>query len=76
MNEALPVSVTKRCCQAYGDTQEASQIDRMPFALPDYPIQGFTARILENEDRSPLVTCQRERLSGPCRIEFRRRRRL
>src|SRR5580658_5462260 len=31
--------------------------------------QGFAARILENEDHAPLVANQRERLSGPCRIE-------
>ncbi len=48
----------------------ASQIDRLSLVLLDYPIQGFTTRILKNEDRSPPVTSQRERLSCPCRIEF------
>ena len=70
MDEALPVGLAKRCRQTDGDAQEASQIDRLSLVLLDYPIQGFTTWILKNEDRSPLVTSQRERLSCPCRIEF------
>ena len=70
MDEALPVGLAKRCRQADGNAQEAGQIDRLSLVLLDDPIQGFAAWILENEDRSPLVTSQRERLSCPCRIEF------
>ena len=74
VDKALPVGLTQRCRQADGDAQEASQIDRLPLVPFDHPIQRVAAGILENEDRSPLVTGQRERPSRPCRIEFGRQR--
>jgi hypothetical protein len=46
----------------------------LPFVPLDYAIQGFATWILKNEDSSPVMTSQRERLSGPCRIEFGRER--
>ena len=70
VDDALPVGLSKRCRQADGDAQEAGQIDRLSLLALDDPIQGLTAGILEDEDRSPLVTSQRERLSGPSRIEL------
>jgi len=54
--------------------EKAGQIERLTLRLLDDPIQGFTARILENEDRPPLVTSEGERLSRPCRVEIRRQR--
>ena len=72
MDEALPVDLAKSSRQADGNAQQARQIDRLPLVLLDDPIQGLATWILENEDRAPLVTSQRQRLSRPCRIEFAR----
>jgi hypothetical protein len=74
MDEALPVGLAKCGRQTNGDAQEASQIERVFPVLLNEPIQGFTPWILENEDRSPLVTRQREGLCRPSRTEFRRER--
>src|SRR5471032_3573247 len=74
MDETLTVGLAQCRRQTNGDAQAAGQIERMSLVPPDDPIQGFTARILENEDRSPLVTGQRERLGGPRGIEFARER--
>jgi hypothetical protein len=57
------VGLAKCCGQTDGYAQEASQIDRVSLVLLDYPIQRLTIWILKNEDRSPLVTSQRNRLS-------------
>ena len=70
MDEASPMDLAKCSRQTDGDAQEASQIDRLSLVLLDDPIQGFATWVIKNEDRSPLVTSQRERLSRPCRIEF------
>ena len=70
MDEALPVGLAKCCSQTDGYPQEVGQIDWSSILLLDYPIQRFTTGILKNEDRSPLVTGQRERLSCPCYFEF------
>jgi hypothetical protein len=37
-------------------------------------IQGFTARVIEYEDRAPFVTSERQRLGCPRGIEFGRER--
>ena len=70
MDEALPVGLAKRRRQTDGNAQKASQIERLSLVLLNDLIQGFTTWILKNEDRSSLVTSQRDRLSCPCRIEF------
>ncbi len=78
MDEALAVDLAKRHRQTNGNAQKASQIDRLSILLLDCPvqhsIQGFTTGILKEQDRSPLLTNQRKRLSCPCRIEFGRQR--
>ena len=63
------------CCrQANGHAQDASQIERLPLVPLKNLIQGFTARVLEYEDRTPFVTSERQRLSCPRGIEFGRER--
>jgi hypothetical protein len=74
VDEALPVGVAECFRQTDGCAQEASQIDRLSIFLLDYAIQGFATWIFKNEDRSPLVTGECERLSCPSRIEFGRQR--
>ena len=68
MDEALPVDLPKSRRQSDRNGQQARQI--LQLVLLDDPIQGFTSWILEYQERVPLVTSQRHRLSGPCRIEF------
>jgi hypothetical protein len=74
MDEALPVGLAKCYRQTNGDAHEANQIERVSSVLLDYPIQRFTAWILETQGNAPFMTCQRERLSCPRRIEFSRER--
>jgi hypothetical protein len=40
------------------DVQEARQRERLPLAPIKDPIQGFTARVLEYEDRPPVVASE------------------
>ncbi len=70
MNEATPVDLAECCRQANSDAQDASQIRRLPLTPLKDQIQGLTARVREYEDRPPFVTSERQRLGGPCRIEF------
>ncbi len=61
--------LVERLRQADGDAQEASQVERLPLVPFKNPIQGFTARVLEYEDRPPFVTRERQRPGCPCGIE-------
>ncbi len=70
MYKAVPMDLSKCCRQANGDAQEASQIERLPLETLKNPIQGLAARVLEYEDRPPLVTSERKRLGCPRGIEF------
>jgi hypothetical protein len=56
--------------QANGDAKEAGQIERLPLVTLKNPIQGLTARILENEDRPACVMSERQRPGCPGGIEF------
>ena len=74
MDQALPVNLAQRCRKTDGDAQEANQIEGAPLVLLNELIQRLAAWVSEYEDCAPLMTGQRERLSGPCRIEFGRER--
>src|SRR5260370_9785770 len=47
MYEAMPMDMAERCRQANSDTQEASQIERLPLVSLKNPIPGFTARVIQ-----------------------------
>lgn len=70
VDDALAVRVPECGRHADRDAKEASQVDRLSLVPIDDSIQGFTPGILENEDRSPLVTSEGERLRGPPRVEL------
>src|SRR5471032_1537300 len=74
MDETLTVGLAQCRRQTHGDAQAAGQIERMSLVPPDDTNQGYTARILKNEDCSPLMTGQRERLGAPRGIECARER--
>jgi hypothetical protein len=69
--EALPMDLAESFRQANGDAQDASQIERLSLAPLQDQVQGLTARVREDQDRPPFVTSECQRLSCPCRIEFR-----
>jgi hypothetical protein len=70
MYETVPMDLSECGCQANGNAQETSQIERLPLAPLKNPIQGLTARVLEYKDCPPFVTSERQRLGCPRRIEF------
>jgi hypothetical protein len=70
MNEAVPMNLADGRRQANGDAQEASHVERLSLVLLKNPIQKLTTRILKYEDRPPLMTSERERLSSPRLIKF------
>ena len=70
MCESAPMDLAKCCRQANSNTQGAGQIERLPVASLENPIQRLTARVSEDEDRSPFVTIERQRLGCPRRIKF------
>jgi hypothetical protein len=74
VHPTLPMDVAERCRQTNGDGQEASQIERLPLPPFKDAIQGLTTRVLEYENRPPLVTQERQRSGCPCGIEFGRER--
>jgi hypothetical protein len=49
MHEAVPMDLAERCRQSDGNTQEASQVERLSPAPLKNLIQELTARILEYE---------------------------
>jgi len=62
MYEAVPMNPAESFRQAYGDAQDASQIERLRLNPLKDQIQGLTARVLKHEDRPPFVTRERQRL--------------
>jgi hypothetical protein len=70
MYEAVPMDVSECCRQTYGDAQGAPQIERLPLAEVKNLIQRVTARVSEYEDRPPFMTCERQRLGCPFRVNF------
>jgi hypothetical protein len=70
MYESVPMDLAECRRQADGDAQGAGQIDGLPLAALKNQIQRVTARVCEYEDRSPLVTSERQRLGCPCGIDF------
>jgi hypothetical protein len=47
MYKAAPMGLAERRRQAYGDAQEASQIDRLPLVPLKKPIQRLTAWVIK-----------------------------
>jgi hypothetical protein len=74
MYEAVPMNPAESFRNAYGDAQDASQIERLRLIPLKDQIQGLTARVLKYEDRPPFVTRERQRLGCPRGIEFNRER--
>jgi hypothetical protein len=70
MCESAPMDLAKCCRQPDGNTQDSGEIERVPVASLKNPIQRLTTRVSEDEDRSPFVTTERQRLGCPYRIEF------
>ena len=74
MDEPLPVDLAKYLRQANGNAQQSSQIERLSLISQKVPlqnqVQGLTAGVLQNENRLPFVTSERQRLSGPRGVEF------
>jgi hypothetical protein len=70
MDEAVPMHLAECSCQANSDAQDAGQIERLPLVPLKNPIQGFTARIVEDKDCPPFVTSERQRLGCPPGLKF------
>ena len=74
MDEPVPVDFANYLRQANGNAQQASQIEHLPSISQKVPfqnqVQGFTAWVLQYENRLPFVTSERQRLGCPRRIEF------
>jgi hypothetical protein len=68
MYKATPVGLAECRRQANGDTQDPIQIEQ--FAPLKNQIKGLTVWVHEYEDRPPFVTSERQRLGGPCGVEF------
>jgi hypothetical protein len=68
------VDSAKRRCQSDGNGQDSGQIERFLLVPLDQLIQGFTPWVPENQEGAAFPMRQRQRLSGPCRIEFARQR--
>ena len=70
MYEALRMGLAERFRQGNGYAQKARQIE-WPVLVPlQNPIQTLTTRVLKYEDRPPLMTSERQRLSCPRLIKF------
>jgi hypothetical protein len=70
MYKSVPMDPAECCRQADGNTQDSGEIERLPVASRKNPIQRLTARVFEQEGRSPFITTEGQRLGCPYRIEF------
>ena len=68
MYEAVPMNLAESFRQAYGDGQDATQIERLPLIPLKNQIQRLTARVSEYEYCPPFVTSGRQRPGCPCWI--------
>ena len=64
------MDLAERFRQGNGYAQKARQIEWSVLVPLKNPIQTLTTRVLKYEDRPPLMTSERERLSCPFRIDF------
>jgi hypothetical protein len=70
MYEALPMDLAERFRQGNGYAQKAGQIEWPALVPLKNPIQTLATRVLKYEDRPPLMTSERERLSCPRLVKF------
>src|ERR1700686_4608702 len=69
VDEAVPVDLAKRRRQSDGNAQEPSQLERLPPAAVEDPIEELASRVLEYEHRAPFVARECQRPGCPRGIE-------